>query len=180
MRKLLLLFGLTGLIFTSCQKETISPDPKKEEEKEEEVELVSTLDYIKTDENFSTLYDAILYANMEATLQQEKSFTFFAPDNDAFQKFMDKQGWNSINDASINQLEAILKFHISDQGMVESTTFTNGQEVPILYNDKKVSINMDDPEKTKVVLGLTHAIIIKKDIKATNGILHKIDDVLTL
>ena len=172
---LLLLAGV--LSFTACQKESVLPE---DEEQKEETEIVNLLATIKANPNLTSLYTAITYAEMESTFEASKEYTFFAPDNDAFDTFLSKQNWSSITDASKSQMKSILEFHISDKGMVKSDDFTNGQTFRIMYGEYDVRLNLNDPAKPTAVLGLTNGVIVDKDIEATNGVMHRIDGVLSL
>ena len=173
---MLVLFSMVLLV--SCEKEGVKP---KEEDPKENVETLKPIaELIKTDANFSTFYKVIQITGMESMLNENKAYTVFAPDNDAWNKFMLKQGWNSIEQANKSTLELIMKFHISDKATIESKDFKNGLGIEIMFNQKEVTLLMEANGATKVVLGLSNATITKKDIKAKNGIIHKIDDILSL
>jgi len=172
---LLLLAGV--LSFTACQKESVIIEREENIEETEKVNLLAT---IKAHPNFTSLYTAITYAKMESIFLVSKEYTFFAPDNDAFDTFLRKQNWSSISDASKSQIKSILEFHLSDKGMVKSDVFTNGQKFRILYGAYDVSLNLNDPEKPTAVFGQSNGLIVDKDIEATNGIIHGIDEVLSL
>ncbi|MEL6926770.1 MAG: fasciclin domain-containing protein [Bacteroidota bacterium] len=162
--------------FASCEKENLT----SEEEVTASTQRKSLLETIKSNNDFSILYDAIVLAEMTATFEADKDYTFFAPDNNAFAAFLARQNWDSIAEGSTSQIKSIIEFHISDQGKVMSNQFTNGQKFKIMHGNYDVQLNLNDPEKPTAVLGLTSGIIITKDIEATNGVMHRIDGVLSL
>lgn len=166
---------MSMVLLVSCDKEGVKPN---EDPKEDQLKSVAAL--IKADENFSTFYKVIQITEMESMLDEDKAYTIFAPDNAAWNMFMIKQGWSSIEEANKSTLELIMKFHISEKGKVESKDFKNGLGIEIMFNQKEVTILMEDNQTVKVVLGLTNATITEKDIKAENGIIHKIDKILSL
>ncbi|HHH50440.1 MAG TPA: fasciclin domain-containing protein [Saprospiraceae bacterium] len=167
---------MSAVLLVSCAKEEVNP--KEENPKEDPLKSVVAL--IKANENFSTFYKVIQITGMESMLEEDKAYTVFAPDNDAWNVFMTKQGWSSIEDANKSTLELIMKFHISEKGKIESKDFKNGLGIEIMFNQKKVTLLMEDNGTAKVVLGLTNATITQKDIDAKNGIIHKIDHILSL
>ena len=139
----------------------------------------TVLSHLKNNPDFSTFYSAIFKTGMADQLDGNGPFTFFVPDNQAFITFLNSNNWNTIDDVPLNTLTLVVKFHISDTHVMIGD-LTNGVSVPIMYNDKTVYINMDDPSNPFVVLGLTSAVVVESDITLSNGVIHHINGVLSL
>jgi transforming growth factor-beta-induced protein len=95
--------------------------------------------------------------------------TVFAPTDDAFRKLFKELGVRNIRQLSAAQLKPILLYHVVE-GRVRSTDLTNGF-VPTL-NGAAVKIDLTDGVK------VNEANVIFTDLRALNGIIHGIDEVL--
>ena len=118
---------------------------------------------------FSTLATALKEADLVATLKQEGPFTVFAPTDEAFSKLPEGTLENLLNDK--DALTNILKYHVvsgnfmaEDVVKYESAKTISEKSFNIKVEDGKVFIN--DSE------------VITADIKASNGVIHVIDEVL--
>ena len=122
------------------------------------------------DGRFSTLVSALKAADLVATLQGAGPFTVFAPTNDAFAKLGNDTITKLLADKA--QLSNILLYHVVSGNAVDSQTastlktasMANGGTVQISAMDGKLLIN--------------DSMVVVKDIKASNGIIHVIDTVL--
>ena len=140
---------------------------------------VDVVTYLKDNSEFSLFYSALFKTGMVDQVDTDGPFTIFAPNNQAIQTFLANNNWNTIDDVPVNILTLVVKFHISESE-VTIGDLTNGMNVTILFNDKNVYINMDDPNHPFVVLGLTSANVMESDMVQTNGVIHHIDGVLSL
>ena len=171
-------FAFSLLLFASCEKETVTPDTPKEIIPEQN-DSTSVLQFIQNDANFSTFARVLMIAKMETEIEGNGPYTIFAPDNTAFQKLLDDNNWSTLDDISPSVLTLIAKFHISNSE-VKISDLTTGTLMPIIYNNKEVYINLDDPNAPFVILGLTKANITDSDMEFTNGMVHRINGVLSL
>lgn len=124
--------------------------------------------------NFSTLVKALQTTGLDDVLADEtKSFTVFAPTDDAFAVLGNKL----INTLLANPdvLANILKQHVVE-GAIDSVTAMsqNGKSVTTLF-DNTVGVSIE-PATNQLQFG--GANIITKDIVTTNGIIHVIDAVV--
>lgn len=125
---------------------------------------------IKTNSDLSTLSTAIAAANLETALAGDGPFTIFAPNNDAFAKLDPAVLNNIISTPSL--LTSLLQYHVVS-GNVESTDLTNGS-VPTLLSTQSVEVNISGG---MVTLNGSSEVVLA-DQKATNGVVHVIDEVL--
>lgn len=140
---------------------------------------LSLLQYVKGQSDCSIFYQALLRTGVEIDINGDGPFTLFVPTDAAFQAFLANNNWNSLDDISQNILTMIVKFHISNI-QVKINDLEASTLVPLYLTEKEVYINMDDPLNPFVVLGLTSAKFTDRDLEQKNGVVHKIDAVLSL
>lgn len=99
-------------------------------------------------------------------------FTLFAPDDDAFIAVTKKLGITKLALMGLPNLGDILKCHVI-KGAVMSTDLKDGMEVETLAG-KKVKISLAGGAS------VSGSKVKKADVKATNGVIHSIADVILL
>jgi len=119
--------------------------------------------------SFSTLATALTEADLVSTLKQEGPFTVFAPTDEAFKKLPEGTLESLLKDK--DALANILKYHVvsgnfmaQDVMNYESAKTVSGESFNISVKDGKVFVNESE--------------VISADIKASNGVIHVIDEVL--
>lgn len=117
---------------------------------------------------FETLTAAIEAAELDAVLTDKGPFTVFAPTDEAFAKLPEGTMESLLNDKEA--LKQVLLYHVvsgevmaADVGKLEKAEMLNGQTVTI---DTKDGVKVNGVK------------VIKTDIKAKNGVIHVIDNVL--
>ena len=121
--------------------------------------------------NFNTLLKAAVEAGLANTLAEDGPFTVFAPTDSAFEKLPDDVIISLLKKENKDKLVSILTFHViagnypSDKLPLLPLKTLNGQDVTFKVDDGEIFIN--------------GAKVLKADIKASNGIIHVIDGVLT-
>jgi uncharacterized surface protein with fasciclin (FAS1) repeats len=128
----------------------------------------SVVDTAAASPNFSTLARLINEAGLADTLRGPGPFTVFAPTDEAF-----KQVPAATLDALAKdkkQLAAVLSYHVVGARLMaadikpESLKTVGGADLPI--------------SRTGDFVGVDQALVTKADIKAANGVIHVIDQVL--
>ncbi|XP_053152730.1 transforming growth factor-beta-induced protein ig-h3 isoform X2 [Hemicordylus capensis] len=129
----------------------------------------TVMDVLKADDRFSTLVAAIQSAGLTETLNRPKSFTVFAPTNEAFRAV--PQGELNNLMANAKELANILKYHIGDEilvsgavGAVVRMKTLLGDKVEISSKNHKIHINKEP--------------VAEADIMATNGVIYAVNTVL--
>ena len=156
--------------FTACNNDDDTPEP---------VEPNTIVDYVLGDDNFSLLRDAVVKAELDGVLSGEGPFTVFAPDNDAFQAFLNALGTNTIENTPKDALVAVLTNHVLS-GDVKSGSLSTGY-YPTLsasgFGDATTSvfINLDGGVTINGAAKVTAA-----DVDVDNGVIHVIDQVIAL
>lgn len=136
----------------------------------------TVLDAVLADPNFSTLRDAVVLTNLEATLSNPTvELTVFAPDNDAFEDFLDDNNFNSLGDVPVATLENLLLNHVV-AGEVTSSMLTTGYV--------KTQATNDDGDNLDVFVNIGSQILVNEaavsqaDVQVDNGVIHVMDDVI--
>ncbi|HPM42443.1 MAG TPA: fasciclin domain-containing protein [Candidatus Omnitrophota bacterium] len=115
---------------------------------------------------FNTLAAALKAADLITPLKGNGPFTVFAPTDSAFAKLPHGKLEELLKPENINQLRKILKHHV-----VNEEVLLKGDSLKTL-NDDVLFVN----DLGKLIVN--DAMIISKNIKATNGVIHVIDTVL--
>ncbi|WP_404399194.1 fasciclin domain-containing protein [Idiomarina seosinensis] len=121
-------------------------------------------------EQFSTLVTALTEAGLVETLQGEGPFTVFAPTNAAFDAL--PEGTLEALLADKEQLAAVLTYHVLP-GKVMSADIAGKTLQADTVQGSALSIDATDGV---IVDG---ANVVQADIKASNGVIHVINKVIT-
>lgn len=122
-------------------------------------------------DDFSTLVELVVAADLVETLQGEGPFTVFAPTNEAFEK-VDEATLQAVA-ADQELLRSVLLYHVVP-GRVTSQEVVNLTEAPTALEGKNIAIEVRDGS---VVLN-GNATVTMVDVAATNGVIHVIDNVI--
>ncbi|MDJ0509105.1 MAG: fasciclin domain-containing protein [Crocosphaera sp.] len=118
---------------------------------------------------FNTLVAAVKAAGLVETLSGDGKFTVFAPTDKAFAALGEDTLNELLKPENKDQLIAILTYHVVS-GVVESSDLESGEVKTVEGSPVKIKLG----EAVKV----NEAVVIKADIKASNGIIHVIDTVM--
>jgi uncharacterized surface protein with fasciclin (FAS1) repeats len=122
--------------------------------------------------DFSTLVTAVTAAGLAETLSGPGPFTVFAPTNKAFEALPAGTVDTLLKDPT-GDLADILKLHVMS-GAVDSKAAIAAAGGTVDTLGGKISVALDGE---KLIVG--GATVITADLKASNGILHVIDAVIT-
>ena len=109
---------------------------------------------------------------LTAALSGPGPFTVFAPDDDAFIAVCKKLGVTKLALMDLPNLADILKCHVI-KGAVLSTDLKEGMEVETLAG-KKIKVSLAGGAS------ISGAKVKKADVKAANGVIHAMKDVILL
>lgn len=167
MKNFLFFLSLTlsaGLLFTSC--------------KDDDNDAQSIVDLAKGNSNLTILVDALVRADLVTTLEGNGPFTVLAPTNAAFTSLLNTLGASSLNDIPVDQLRNILLNHVIS-GDVRSNALATGYVSTLATgpNNSPISLYVDISSGVKFNNG---AKVTTADVAATNGVVHIIDQVITI
>ncbi len=121
------------------------------------------------DAQFSTLESALIKAELTSTLEAAGPFTVLSPTNDAFTKAGIK-----LDSLSKDALSPILTSHVLS-GMIKSADFKSGKlTTGNSANDIYISKNNDG------IFINGNIKVIASEVLASNGVIHSIDNVITI
>ena len=167
------LIKLTLLVVSSTLMFSCSDDDSSQQNN-------SITDIASGNPNFSILVDALTRANLAETLDQEGSYTVFAPTNEAFMNFLDDNGFESLDDVPVATLTQVLLNHVVS-GTNLSSGLTTGYVKTLATgsasstNTLSMFINTASGVRLNGVSSVTSA-----DIIADNGVIHVVDAVIGL
>ena len=167
------LIKLTLLVVSSTLMFSCSDDDSSQQNN-------SITDIASGNPNFSILVDALTRANLAETLDQEGSYTVFAPTNEAFMNFLDDNGFESLDDVPLPTLTQVLLNHVVN-GTNLSSGLTTGYFKTLATgsasstNTLSMFINTASGVRLNGVSSVTSA-----DIIADNGVIHVVDAVIGL
>lgn len=195
MKKLIIGFAALTMLFTAC-KETpkdadnnmMDGEAQQEDATAVEADTMNESDETVADiamsnDQFSTLVQAIQAAGLEETLQSDGPFTVFAPTNQAFSKLPEGTVTELLKPENKAKLTGILTYHVvpgsyaaadivkainENDGKYEISTVEGGKLTASLDGDKVIVTDANGGKAT----------VEQADVKGSNGIIHGIDTVL--
>ncbi|MFD2162719.1 fasciclin domain-containing protein [Paradesertivirga mongoliensis] len=157
------------IVFSACEEQESFSFQELDRQK-------MMLEEIKQDTSLSIAIQALEKAKIAPILNTYGPFTFFAPDNTAFRKYIKARGKNSIDDFTEAELKTLMVYHIL-QARLKAPDFIQGPQVATTGNKDYISIDVSKGFKTTATAN-GKALIYKTDIEFANGYVHKMDGVL--
>jgi uncharacterized surface protein with fasciclin (FAS1) repeats len=158
MKRILVLFLLFALACVSCTTMGGKTGP-------------DVLDTASAAGNFETLIKACDAAGLTETLKGKGPFTVFAPTDAAFTKFGMARVEDLLKPENRSKLETFLKFHVVP-GQISTKSLVKMKSAKTLLGE-----DLTVWEKYGGIY-VDRAMVIKPDIKTSNGIIHGVDAVL--
>ena len=121
--------------------------------------------------SFNTLAAALEAADLVKTIKNANSLTVFAPTDEAFAKLPAGTVETLLKPENKDQLIAILTYHVVE-GRVRAQEVA-GLRTAETLNGQRVHISVEDGR-----IQLNESNVISADVRASNGIIHVIDEVL--
>ncbi|MBL7110776.1 MAG: fasciclin domain-containing protein [Bacteroidales bacterium] len=168
---ILLLF--TAAVYTLCIS---CQDKEPLEVFFEEDEMLISAYLEKHSEDYSTLIRILEITNLKSTLNAYGHYTFFAPDNDAFQEFFAQQGKSTAEEFDPGYLATLIRYHLLDIE-IESSYFRDGVIQDTTYSGDHLVITFSTGGLETIMVN--DASISERDIHVENGLIHRINGVLT-
>ena len=134
----------------------------------EPVDLVETA---KASGKFKTLLAALEAAELIDTLRHEGPFTIFAPTDEAFSQLPHGVVESLLKPENKEELQAVLQYHVAT-GRRTANDVIKWSGIRTI-GGKLIDISSDHPLK------LNDSKVVATDIRASNGLIHVIDQVLT-
>jgi len=187
--KILSVFAIAGLVFTSCGESKKENEETVVEGKEviaEEVATPETPNIVGVaagNEAFSTLVAAVKAAGLVETLSGNGPFTVFAPTNDAFAKLPEGTVEGLLKPESKDQLTAVLTYHVvagkfEAGAVIDAINGNNGKFTVDTVQGGKIDLSLNDGNVILTDANGNTSTVVIADVAASNGVIHAIDTVV--
>lgn len=162
-----LLVILAGMV-AGCQREDFSYQEKNRQS--------LMMDMLRQDTSLSLAVQALDKAKMSSILDTYGPFTFFAPDNQAFRKYLKNINKTSISDFSDEDIKTLMTYHLLATRL-RAADFIPGPQPFTTGRGDYIALDISKGIKTDA-LANGKAKLYQTDIEYSNGIVHKMDAVL--
>ncbi|WP_375252162.1 fasciclin domain-containing protein [Dokdonia donghaensis] len=171
------LFNLTKLAFLALTLfVSVSCDDDDDNGNIIEGESNTIADFVAANEDYSSLLAALQQTDLDATLAGNGTFTVFAPNNAAFETFLDGA---ALEDVDTDVLREVLLNHVLNTTLT-STDLTTGYVTNLATepsSNANISLYVDTTDG--VVLN-GQSSVTTPDIETDNGVIHAVDTVIAL
>lgn len=129
------------------------------------------------------LVKAIKAAKLEEILDNDGSFTFFAPSDNAFEKFSKEKIQFLIDSKNTKELRSLLTYHIvarsfSASKILKAMCRGEGVATFTTLQGTKLTASMNGSDIVLTDSFGNNATIVKADANQCNGVIHVIDNVI--
>jgi uncharacterized surface protein with fasciclin (FAS1) repeats len=143
--------------------------------KEDELQISAYLEEHK--DEFSTLLDVLDITDLKPILNAYGHYTFFAPDNNAFNEFCSTAGFTSVAEFDKSYLTTLVKYHLLNRE-IESNYFPNGVLADTNYTGDNLVFSFLEGGLHSITVN-NEANITEADIRVSNGFINKTNKVLS-
>ncbi len=180
--------GMIFLVFVlplvSCDEEDdfmidSNVDAMPEPTEGDVMETNTIIDFVNSNDDYSSLAAAIDAAGLTATLDGSTEFTVFAPDNDAFAAFLEANGFASLDEVPVDLLTQVLLYHVQEGSIMSTDLSTGYMESMAVYGASEEPLSMYVNTGDGVTInGIS--TVTTADVEVDNGVIHAVDTVIGL
>ncbi len=116
-------------------------------------------------------------AGLYATLNLNTTYTLFAPSNEGVDRYLQAHGYGSVTDIPKDEAAYLVRYHLIHGVEVDLGQFQSGAINDRNETDDNLSIEVRDGGLDAFYLN-GESRFLQFDIRATNGIIHAIEDVV--
>ncbi len=171
------LFNFTKLAFIALTLlVSVSCDDDDDNGNIIEGESNTIADFVAGNDDYSSLLAALQQTDLDATLAGSGTFTVFAPNNAAFETFLDGA---ALEDVDTDVLREVLLNHVLNTTLT-STDLTTGYVTNLATeasSNANISLYVDT---TDGVILNGQSTVTTPDIETDNGVIHAVDTVIAL
>lgn len=149
---------------------------------EKNISKKSIVEIAKITPELSSFVAALERTGLTETFDQPGNYTVFVPDNAAFASLLTSLGYTQLSQVPVPLLTDVLKYHVLNSRVL-SSSLTDGQTAATLQG-QNITINIDTVANVTTVSVIdantttADSEIGARDIRCTNGIIHRINAVL--
>ena len=163
------LLAVLAIIIINCTSE------KYKESTDETLNITGYLENNR--EQYSMFLEILETTNYSTFMNTYGTYTLFLPTNEAVKNYLNEEGFSSISDIPIEDLQDLAKLHVLEE-RIETTSFNDGKiSTPSMQGQYLITgaTNIDGTSNTTVNKDTR---ITTSNIEVGNGIIHVIDKVL--
>jgi len=167
--KISLILGIFGVVLYSCTEQKYA---------EETDTTVNILGYLEENpEQFSEFIRILEITENDVFIGTYGTYTFFAPTNEAVAQYLQENGFNSVEEVPIEDLEDLVRLHLLEV-VVRTIDFTDGKiQYPSMLGQYLTTGAISEAGSTNLTVNKTSRIT-EGNIEVGNGIIHVVDRVL--
>ncbi len=168
MKKKILLLILSVTIISCSKNDDVVTEP------------MSVFDIIASSSNYTFLTYALQKTDLSLVLDGNDRYTLYAPSNMAFQSFLMRNGFGTIDEVPTALLKKVLLNHVME-GIVEYRDFETGYYNTALISELSnapMSMHIEQVNMRVTLNGESR--ITNGNFRASNGIIHTINRVIPL
>lgn len=164
-----LVLGVLGFVLKSCTEQQYA---------EETDTTVNILGYLEQNpEQFSEFLRILEITDNDVFIGTYGTYTFFAPTNEAVENYLQENGFSSVEEVPVEDLEDLVRLHLIDE-VVRTIDFTDGKiQYPTMLGQYLTTGAKSEAGATNVTINKTSRII-EGNIEVGNGVIHVVDRVL--
>ncbi len=130
----------------------------------------SIIDWTNEQESLTTFAEAIAVTDLLETLQEDGTYTLFAPSNEAIAALPDGTWTSLMEPDNRDQLLSILRYHVIP-GKVTLSDMTAGKVTTLQGEEVELSLAAE-------TFHINGATLSQSDAAVSNGVVHIIDQVM--
>ena len=151
---------------------------KREEFTESTTGDVNITEYLKSNaDKFSTLSKVLEITGSDNSLGGYGTYTLFAPNNDAFAKYLAEVGKTSVDQIAVEELKDLVRFHLI-RDTITTDKFTDGKLRTVTMYGQSILTGAQNINGVTTLTINRQATVLQANLRAGNGIVHVIDRVL--
>lgn len=133
---------------------------------------VDMLTFIQTNENFTSLRAAVAKAGLNDALSGSGPLTLFAPNDEAFARFLGEQ---TLDEFTSEALRDLLQYHVLTLKILSPDGLgLSNEPFETLLPGKTVQLRIDDTNRVYA----NDNLVRTSNLEPTNGVIHVLDRVL--
>lgn len=148
-------------------------------------DLYPAATYLETrQDEFSEWIEILKYADMyNAINQAAKTFTVFAPNNEAVKAFYAKRGISDVTGLTKTYAKALVQYHVINDAISQKEFLVGGKLTKQTISGDYLTVSFDDTENSEGGLNSVYmneeALVDEFANEVTNGYVYMLADVLT-
>lgn len=126
---------------------------------------------------YSTMLEVLDITGIRPVLNAYGHYTFFVPDNEAFDKFIAASGHTSIQEFDTDFLKSLIKYHLIGKE-IETSYLPNGVLADTTFSGDQLVFTFGEGGLSNITVN-GESQITERDIKVSNGFVNRVNTVFS-